>query len=33
MVELRLTQGRTLRFGSDIEAIALTQLIRCVEAA
>lgn len=33
MVELRLTQGRTLRFGSDIEAIALTRLIRCVEAA
>lgn len=33
MVELRLTQGRTLRVGSDIEAIALTQLIRCVEAA
>jgi transposase len=31
MVELRLTQGRT--FGSDIEAIALTRLIRCVEAA
>lgn len=33
MVELRLTKGRTLRFGSDIETIALTRLIRCVEAA
>ena len=33
MVELRLAQGRTLRFGSDIEAVTLTQLIRCVEAA
>ena len=33
MIELRLTQGRTLRFGSDIEAVALTRLIRCVEAA
>jgi len=33
MVEPRLTKGRTLRFGSDIEVISLTQLIRCVEAA
>jgi transposase len=33
MVELRLAQGRTLRFDSEIEAITLTRLIRCVEAA
>ncbi|WP_370584539.1 transposase [Novosphingobium sp. KA1] len=33
MVELRLTKGRTLRFGSDIEVISLARLIRCVEAA
>src|SRR3546814_13451191 len=28
MVELRLTQGRTLRFDSDLEAITLTRPIR-----
>src|SRR3546814_6547523 len=33
MVELRLTQGRTLRFDTDIEAINLTRLIRSVETA
>ncbi|QKK27244.1 transposase (plasmid) [Rhizobium hidalgonense] len=33
MVELRLSCGRTLRFGSSIDTTALTQLIRAVEAA
>ena len=33
MVELRLAQGRSLRFDSDIEAATLTRLIRSVEAA
>jgi transposase len=32
-VELRLTKGRTLRFESSIDAVALTRLIRAVEAA
>ncbi len=33
IVELRLAQGRRLRFDSGIEAAALTRLIRSVEAA
>jgi transposase len=33
MVELRLSCGRTLRFGSAFDTAALTQLIRAVEAA
>ena len=33
MVELRLSCGRTLRFGSSVDTTALTQLIRAVEAA
>jgi transposase len=33
MIKLRLTQGPTLRFDSEIEAITLARLIRCVEAA
>lgn len=32
-IELRLAKGRTLRFESDIEAAALTRLIRAVDAA
>ena len=33
MVELRLSCGRTLRFGSAFDTAALTQIIRAVEAA
>ena len=33
VVELRLSCGRTLRFGSSVDTTALTQLIRAVEAA
>lgn len=33
MIELRLSCGRTLRFGSAVDTAALTQLIRAVEAA
>jgi transposase len=33
MIELRLSCGRTLRFGSAVDTGALTQLIRAVEAA
>jgi transposase len=33
IVELCLAQGRRLRFDSGIEAVALTRLIRSVEAA
>jgi len=33
MVELRLSCGRTLRFGSAVDTAALTRLIRAVEAA
>jgi|TARA_R110002012_G_C11371932_1_gene582165 transposase len=33
MIELRLICGRTLRFGSIVDAGALTELIRAVEAA
>ncbi|TCL91856.1 transposase [Rhizobium sp. PP-WC-2G-219] len=33
MVELRLSCGRTLRFGSAVDTSALTQIIRAVEAA
>ena len=32
-VELRLSNGRSLHFGSSMAAMALTQLIRAVEAA
>jgi transposase len=33
LVELRLSCGRTLRFGSTVDTAALTQLIQAVEAA
>ena len=33
MVELRLSCGRTLRFGGAVDTSALTQIIRAVEAA
>jgi len=33
MIELRLSYGRTLRFGSAVDTGVLTQLIRAVEAA
>jgi transposase len=33
LVELRLSCGRTLRFGSAVDTAALTQIIRAVEAA
>jgi transposase len=33
VVELRLSCGRTLRFGSSVDTTALTQLIRAVETA
>ena len=33
LVELQLSRGRNLRFDSTIDAIALTKLIRVVEAA
>ncbi|KQV36647.1 transposase [Rhizobium sp. Root1204] len=33
MIELRLSRGRILRFGSAVDTAALTQLIRAVEAA
>jgi transposase len=33
MIELRLSSGRTLRFGSAVDTGALTRLIRAVEAA
>jgi len=33
MVELRLSCGRTLRFGGGVDTSALTQIIRAVEAA
>jgi transposase len=33
MIELRLSCGRTLRFGRAVDTAALTQLIRAVEAA
>ncbi len=33
MVELRLSCGRTLHFGSAFDTAALTQIIRAVEAA
>ncbi|MCL6654849.1 transposase [Agrobacterium rubi] len=33
MIELRLSCGRTLRFGSAVDTGTLTQLIRAVEAA
>jgi transposase len=33
MIELRLGQGRSLLFDSDIEAASLTRLIQSVEAA
>jgi transposase len=32
-IELRLLGGRCLRFDSNMDAAALTQLIRAVEAA
>lgn len=32
LVELRLSCGRTLRFGSAVDTAALTQIIRAVEA-
>ncbi|MNL38768.1 IS2 repressor TnpA [compost metagenome] len=33
MIELRLTCGRSLYFGSDVNAATLTRLIRAVESA
>jgi transposase len=33
MIELRLSCGRTLRFGIAVDPVALAQLIRAVEAA
>ncbi|WP_265975628.1 IS66-like element accessory protein TnpA [Brucella intermedia] len=33
MIELRLSCGRTLRFGSAVDTGVLTQIIRAVEAA
>ncbi|MBD9453532.1 transposase [Rhizobium sp. RHZ02] len=33
MIELRLSCGRTLRFGSSVDMAVLTQLIRAEEAA
>ena len=33
MIELQLSCGRTLRFGSAVDTAVLTRLIRAVEAA
>jgi transposase len=33
MIELRLNDGRSLRFDSGVDATVLTRLIRAVEAA